>query len=119
MGNNVVHFACDPRPFGGGGQFHKGIDFDANTGDPVLAVADGVVTFAGVRNGYGNVIEVSHRDNKSTLFAHLSRIDVHQSRRERRVDLSRGEAIFDVAKDPGRPFVVDAGQREVVAVFDA
>jgi murein DD-endopeptidase MepM/ murein hydrolase activator NlpD len=61
-------------PFGGGGQFHKGIDFDANTGDPVLAVADGVVTFAGVRNGYGNVIEVDHGNGYVTRYAHNSRL---------------------------------------------
>ena len=36
-------------PMGGGGEFHKGIDFKASTGDPVMAVADGVVSFAGVR----------------------------------------------------------------------
>src|SRR5690606_541760 len=47
-------------PLGGGRQFHKGIDFDARTGDPVLAVGDGVVSFSGVRSGYGNVVEVDH-----------------------------------------------------------
>lgn len=61
-------------PFGGGGQFHKGIDFDANTGDPVLAVADGVVTFSGVRNGYGNVIEIDHGNGYVTRYAHNSRL---------------------------------------------
>ncbi len=44
-------------------------------------IADGVVTFAGWQRGYGNVIEISHRDNKSTLFAHLSRIDVKKGQR--------------------------------------
>jgi murein DD-endopeptidase MepM/ murein hydrolase activator NlpD len=33
-------------PFGGGRQFHRGIDFDARTGDPVMAVADGVVSYS-------------------------------------------------------------------------
>ena len=61
-------------PFGGGGQFHKGIDFDANTGDPVLAVADGVVTYSGVRNGYGNVIEIDHGNGYVTRYAHNSRL---------------------------------------------
>jgi murein DD-endopeptidase MepM/ murein hydrolase activator NlpD len=55
---------------------HKGIDYAAPTGTPVRTVGDGVVEFAGTQRGYGNVIEVKHRDGKSTVFAHLSRIDV-------------------------------------------
>jgi murein DD-endopeptidase MepM/ murein hydrolase activator NlpD len=47
-------------PFGGGAAFHKGIDFHAAMGDPVLAVADGVVSYAGQRSGYGNVVEIDH-----------------------------------------------------------
>src|SRR5690606_20868051 len=47
-------------PFGRGGQFHKGIDFDANVGDAVLAVADGVISFAASRSGYGKTIEIDH-----------------------------------------------------------
>ena len=61
-------------PFGGGSQFHKGIDFDANTGDPVLAVADGVVSYSGVRSGYGNVVEVDHGNGYVTRYAHNSRL---------------------------------------------
>jgi murein DD-endopeptidase MepM/ murein hydrolase activator NlpD len=57
------------------------VDYAAPTGTPVRTIADGVVSFAGWQRGYGNVIEVSHRDNKSTLFAHLSRIDVKKGQR--------------------------------------
>ncbi|TYT23012.1 peptidoglycan DD-metalloendopeptidase family protein [Luteimonas viscosa] len=60
-------------PFGGGRQFHKGIDFDANTGDKVMTVADGVVSFSGVRSGYGNVVEVDHGNGFVTRYAHNSR----------------------------------------------
>ncbi|MEP6634085.1 MAG: M23 family metallopeptidase [Luteimonas sp.] len=63
-------------PFGGGAAFHKGIDFDANTGDPVMAVGDGVVTYAGVRSGYGNVVEVDHGNGYVTRYAHNSRLVV-------------------------------------------
>lgn len=62
-------------PFGGGSQFHKGIDFQANVGDPVLAVADGVVSFAGVRSGYGNTVEVDHGNGYVTRYAHNSRLE--------------------------------------------
>jgi murein DD-endopeptidase MepM/ murein hydrolase activator NlpD len=63
-------------PFGGGRGFHKGIDFHARKGDPVLAVADGVVSYAGVRSGYGNVVEVDHGNGYVTRYAHNSRLVV-------------------------------------------
>lgn len=66
-------FGTRADPFGGGRAFHKGIDFDANTGDPVLAVADGVVSFSDRRSGYGNVVEVDHGNGYVTRYAHNSR----------------------------------------------
>lgn len=63
-------------PFGGGRQYHRGIDFDARTGDPVLSVADGVVSYSGVRSGYGNVVEVDHGNGYVTRYAHNSRLVV-------------------------------------------
>jgi murein DD-endopeptidase MepM/ murein hydrolase activator NlpD len=57
---------------------HLGVDYAAPTGTPVRTVGDGVVTFAGVQRGYGNVVEIQHRDDRKTLYAHLSRIDVRQ-----------------------------------------
>ena len=63
-------------PFGGGGAFHKGIDFKASVGDPVLTVADGVVSFAGVKSGYGNVVDVDHGNGYVTRYAHNSRLVV-------------------------------------------
>lgn len=63
-------------PFGRGRQFHKGIDFDASIGDPVMAVADGVVSFAGTRSGYGHTIEVDHGNGYVTRYAHNSRLTV-------------------------------------------
>ncbi|QDW67149.1 M23 family metallopeptidase [Luteimonas granuli] len=60
-------------PFGGGAAWHKGIDFSARTGDPVLAVADGVVSYSGRRSGYGNVVEVDHGNGYVTRYAHNSR----------------------------------------------
>jgi murein DD-endopeptidase MepM/ murein hydrolase activator NlpD len=64
-------------PILGGRQFHKGLDFEADVGDPVLAVADGVVSFAGVRSGYGNVVEIDHGNGYVTRYAHNSRLERH------------------------------------------
>ncbi len=55
---------------------HKGIDYAAPTGTPVRSVADGAVEFSGWQNGYGNVIMLDHGNGRSTVYAHLSRIDV-------------------------------------------
>ncbi len=63
-------------PFGRGRQFHKGIDFHARVGDPVLSVADGVVSFSGTRGGYGHTIEVDHGNGYVTRYAHNSRLTV-------------------------------------------
>lgn len=55
---------------------HLGTDFAAPTGTTVRTVGDGVVEFAGVQNGFGNVVFVKHRNQHVTVYAHLSRIDV-------------------------------------------
>ncbi|HWS77083.1 MAG TPA: peptidoglycan DD-metalloendopeptidase family protein [Thermomonas sp.] len=83
-------------PFGGGSQFHKGIDFEADVGDPVLAVADGVVSYSGVRSGYGNVVEIDHGNGYVTRYAHNSSL-------ERRVgDLVRSGQQIAKAGSSGR-----------------
>lgn len=64
-------------PFGRGAQYHKGIDFHARKGDPVTAVADGVVSYSGVRSGYGNVVEIDHGNGYVTRYAHNSRLLVN------------------------------------------
>jgi transmembrane sensor len=74
------------------------------------------VESARYRTALGGIDTVSLADGSKATLASDSLIDVRVSRRERRVALTRGEAIFDVAKDPGRPFVVAGGEREVVAV---
>lgn len=60
---------------------HKGVDYGAPSGTPVRTVGDGVVSFAGWQNGYGNVVEIQHSGNRSTVYAHLSRIDVRKGQR--------------------------------------
>lgn len=69
------------HPISGKQKAHLGVDFAAPTGTPVRTIGDGLVTFAGVQRGYGNVIEITHKEGQSTLFAHLSRIDVHKGQR--------------------------------------
>ncbi len=70
---------------------HLGVDFAAPTGTPVRTVGDGVVEFAGVQRGYGNVIFIRHRHNQVTVYAHLSRIGVRTGQR-----VAQGEFIGNV-----------------------
>ena len=60
---------------------HNGVDYSAPTGTAVRAVGDGVVEFAGRQGGYGNVVQVQHSGGKSTVYAHLSRMDVRKGQR--------------------------------------
>jgi murein DD-endopeptidase MepM/ murein hydrolase activator NlpD len=69
------------HPVLGRNKVHLGVDYAAPTGTPVRTIADGVVSFAGWQRGYGNVIEIDHSGKKSTLYAHLSRIDVKEGAR--------------------------------------
>jgi murein DD-endopeptidase MepM/ murein hydrolase activator NlpD len=57
---------------------HLGVDYAAPTGTAVRSVGDGVIDFAGVERGYGNVVKVKHQGSISTVYAHLSKISVRQ-----------------------------------------
>lgn len=74
-------FAMRMHPILNQWRAHKGVDYSAPRGTPVRAVGDGIVDFAGWQNGYGNVVEVRHSNNRSTLYAHLSQIDVKRGQR--------------------------------------
>lgn len=60
---------------------HKGTDYGAPVGTPVRTVADGVVTFAGRKGGYGNYVVIRHPGNTATAYAHLERIGVRVGQR--------------------------------------
>lgn len=61
------------HPVLGGDRPHQGIDLAAPVGTPVMAVADGIVSFAGWKNGYGNTLSIKHPGGYETQYAHLSR----------------------------------------------
>ncbi len=74
-------FAMRMHPLLNTWRAHLGVDYGAPTGTPVRTVGDGVVDFAGRQNGYGNVVQIQHSNQRSTLYAHLSRIDVKKGQR--------------------------------------
>jgi murein DD-endopeptidase MepM/ murein hydrolase activator NlpD len=78
-------------PFTGEEGVHKGVDFAAPEGSPVLAVAAGVVTWAGPREGYGNLVEINHGMGYSTRYAHNDIILVRVGE-----EVQRGQAVARV-----------------------
>ena len=65
-------FGFRSDPFTGQGAMHAGLDFRGPVGAPIYAAAKGTITFAGVRSGYGNCIEISHGGGLLTRYAHMS-----------------------------------------------
>ena len=81
-------FGFRKDPFRGRGAFHKGLDFAGVRGSPVLAVAEGVVTFSGKQSGYGNLVEIRHPDGKVTRYGHCDRLLVKEG-----AAIDRGQTI--------------------------
>src|SRR5690606_38738508 len=53
---------------------HRGVDYAAGTGTPIMTAGDGRISFAGWQNGYGRTIIVDHGNKTTTLYAHMSRL---------------------------------------------
>lgn len=99
-------------PFDGRNAFHQGIDFAGTAGTRVLAVADGIVSHAGLDGGYGRLIEITHGNGYVTRYAHNAKLLVQQGQTVKRGDpialmgstgRSTGPHLhFEVLRD-GRP----------------
>ena len=57
---------------------HLGVDYAAPTGTAVRSIGDGVVEYAGVQSGFGNVVFVNHGKENTSVYAHLSKINVQK-----------------------------------------
>ena len=82
------YFGEREDPFSGHEAYHKGVDFAGSAGSNVMAVAAGIVTWAGQRTGYGNLVEINHGDGYVTRYAHNEKtlVAVGQA-------VKRGEAV--------------------------
>ncbi|WP_338364243.1 M23 family metallopeptidase [Candidatus Xenohaliotis californiensis] len=66
-------FGNRKNPVNGKISFHGGIDMASELNATIYSTANGVVKFAGSRGSYGNIVEIDHGNNISTLYAHLSK----------------------------------------------
>lgn len=92
------------HPILGAPKAHQGTDFASPSGTPIRSVADGAVVFAGWKNGYGKFIIVKHRDQKSTAYAHLSRIQVRKGQAVQQGDLIGAVGRTGAATGPNLHF---------------
>ena len=61
------------HPIDGYRKMHRGVDFSAPTGTPVVAAGNGVIDYVGRRGGYGKYVRIRHNGQYKTAYAHLSR----------------------------------------------
>ena len=89
----------DYDPFGTGVTKHTGIDLSGIHRDNVLAVEDGIVTFAGVQSGYGNCIEIKHIIEGQELYSFYAHLSV--------IGVNVGQVVeqgYIIAKEGGDPY---------------
>ena len=68
------YYGMRTHPLSGRKEMHKGIDFAGKMGGEVIAVAKGVVTYAGKKYGYGQVIDIAHGNGFTTRYGHSSKL---------------------------------------------
>ena len=71
-GEVTSRFGWRSSPWGGGGDWHPGIDIASDTGTPIYATADGVVANSSWYGGYGNMVEINHGNGIVTIYGHNS-----------------------------------------------
>ncbi len=72
------YYGMRSDPFTGRPEFHKGMDFAGRKGSDVIAVGGGMVTWAGKRYGYGNLVEINHGNGYVTRYGHSEEVLVSE-----------------------------------------
>ncbi len=78
---NSSSFGWRTDPFNKHRAFHEGLDFTANTGSPIHAAADGIVTSSSRTPAYGNLVKINHGAGLETRYAHASKLLVKKGER--------------------------------------
>ncbi len=91
IGNLTSPYGPRLSPYAGRIKMHEGIDIGAPTGTPIVAPADGVVTFSGPKPGFGNFIQIIHGYGVETIFGHMSSLHVKKGEK-----IERGTKIATV-----------------------
>ena len=92
---------------------HTGVDYAAPTGTPVMSVADGVVTESSYQGAYGNMVVVQHNARQSTVYAHLSRMQVKRGQTIKQGDIIGAVGSTGLSTGPHLHFEFRIGGRHV------
>lgn len=84
-------FGRRKSPFGGGYEFHRGIDIATRFGQPIKAPADGVIAEVGYQSDLGRMVRIDHGHGISSLYAHLAKVHVKSG-----MAVKRGDRIGSV-----------------------
>lgn len=90
-GYNSSSYGWRIDPFNGNKAFHEGLDFTANTGTPIRAAADGIVSSTEQGGAYGKLVKIEHGAGLETRYAHTSRILVKVGER-----VTKGQIVAEV-----------------------
>jgi len=87
-GRVTSRFGSRRSPFGGGVEFHSGVDIAASYGTPIVATGSGKVVSAGWQGAYGWTVIINHGYGFTTMYGHASRLVVHAGQ-----SVKRGQVI--------------------------
>ncbi len=106
-------FGYRSDPFTGEAAMHSGLDFRGPTGAPIYAAAEGTVSFAGTKAGYGNCLEISHGNGLVTRYAHMSAFGAQIGQRVAAGDVIGAIGNTGRSTGPHLHFEVRIGDRAV------
>lgn len=92
---------------------HDGVDYGAPQGTPVGSIANGVVTYSGWHNGYGNYVCVKHENGYESRYGHLHRVFVHKGQRVKQRQRIGLVGMTGLATGPHLDFQLLVGEKHV------
>lgn len=81
------YFGIRISPYSGGRKMHEGLDVGAPFGTPIVAPADGIITFAGHKPGFGKFVQIDHGYGIETIYAHAQKVIAKNGQKIKRGDL--------------------------------
>ncbi len=92
---------------------HEGVDFAVPSGTPIFAAADGVISFAGWSNGYGNYVKIKHNTEFGTNYAHMSKMKVRKGDKVKQRQVIGYSGMTGLCSGPHLHFEVEKNGKKI------